>query len=254
MKIQPSQLNAAIRDIPLPDNLRERPVSRQGYPVPFFAAKVNDEWDFRVVHPQTFVSCIRRKLCWVCGQTLGSMFCFVAGPMCVVTRTSAEPPCHYSCAKYAAVACPFLASPRMKRNEKDLPEGHTNPAGVAIMRNPGVTAVFVSRKYKLFDDGQGNPLVNMGVRPVRVEWYAQRREATWSEVMESIASGIDLLYEQCENEATESRRLEAYRQLSDQLSEVIANYTPLPQRGEVESLLTPLPRPSRVVSADTSSQ
>lgn len=193
MKIQRSQLNAAIREIPLPDHLKERPVSRQGYPVPFFAGKVDGEWDFRVVYPETQVRCMREHLCWVCGQRLGQLKSFVAGPMCVITRTSAEPPCHYSCAAYAAIACPFLAAPRMKRNTKDLPEGHTNPAGIAIMRNPGVAAVLVTRSWKPFDDGQGRVLIRMG-DPERIEWYAERRRATRAEVEASIDSGLELLY------------------------------------------------------------
>lgn len=255
MKIQPSQLNAAIRAIPLPDNMRERPVSRQGYPVPYFAGMVNGEWDFRVVHPETFVRCVKQKLCWVCGQQLGSKYAFVAGPMCVITRTSAEPPCHYSCAKYAAIACPFLASPRMKRNEADLPEGHQNPAGVAIMRNPGVAAVFISNKYRVFDDGQGRALINMGVRPVRVEWYAQRREATFGEVISSIASGIELLWEQCELERGERERRAAYRQLSEQVLEVVTHYMPPALPGEMHAALQSLSPPApQVASTQPSSQ
>jgi len=191
-KIKPEQLNAAIRDIPLPDYMRELPVSRMGYPVPHFAGKVDGEWDFRVVYPETTVNCMTRQLCWVCGQRLGRLKSFVAGPMCVITRTSAEPPSHYSCAAYAAIACPFLAAPNMKRNTKNLPDGYEAAAGIAIMRNPGVTAVLVTRDWKPFRDGLGGVLVRMG-EPERVEWYAHRRRATRAEVDESISSGLHLL-------------------------------------------------------------
>jgi hypothetical protein len=205
MKIQRSQLNAAIRDIPLPDNMRERPVSRQGYPVPFFAAFVDGEWDFRVVYPETQYRCMRQHLCWVCGQRLGQLKAFVAGPMCVITKTSAEPPSHYSCAKYAAIACPFLAAPRMRRNERDLPEGIMAPAGISIMRNPGVAAVLVTRTWRPFDDGEGRILIRMG-DPERVEWYAERRLATRAEVEASIASGVHLLHEEAEKGGPEETK------------------------------------------------
>src|ERR1044072_4556793 len=119
-KIKREQLNEMIRWIDLPPNMQELPVSRQGYPVPFFAGKVNGEWDFRVVNPETAVLCVKHSLCWVCGQAVGRLKAFVVGPMCVVSKTTAEPPCHPSCARYAAIACPFLANPRMRRNEADL--------------------------------------------------------------------------------------------------------------------------------------
>jgi hypothetical protein len=82
----------------------------------------------------------------------------------------------------------------MKRNAKDLPEGHRPPGGIPIMRNPGVAAVLVTRNYKLFKDDNASSgfLITMG-EPERVEWYAQRRAATRDEVMASIESGLGLL-------------------------------------------------------------
>lgn len=192
-RIHRDQLNASIRDIVIPERMIHRPVSKQGYPVPYFVAKNKEgEWDFRVIYPETAIHCMRRNACWMCGKPLGTHKVFVAGPMCVATRTSAEPPCHLECARYAAVACPFLSQPRMRRNELDLPEGHQAPAGHAIMRNPGVAACYITRTWKPFRDGKGGILIRMG-NPERVEWYAQRRAATRDEVTESVASGAVLL-------------------------------------------------------------
>lgn len=217
MKIQKSELNASIRDIPLPDNMRERPVSKKGYPVPFFACMVDGEWDFRVTSPERWAQCVKGKLCWVCGQSMGSKLAFVAGPMCVITRTSAEPPCHLSCATYSAIACPFLAMPKMRRNEADLPDGNRPPAGQAIMRNPGVTAVLVTKSFKVFKDhtvpnGEGGALIEMG-RPDEVSWYGQRRHATREEIMASVEGGLPLLLGQCEAEKTDFLREDAKREL-----------------------------------------
>jgi hypothetical protein len=235
LKITVDQLNASIRDIRLPDNMRELPVSKNGFPVPYFAGKnAEGEWDFRVVHPETTVRCMKQRLCWICGQPLGSRMAFVAGPMCVVTKTSAEPPSHMSCAEYAAIACPFLASPRAKRNEKDLPEGHRPPAGHAIMRNPGVTAVLVTRSWEAFGDGDGGVLIRMGP-PETVHWYAQRREATLSEVMDSIESGLAPLIEQCMKEDTPALQREAQSELAQHLTDALA-WLPPPVAGEVVQL------------------
>lgn len=210
-KIKREQLNAAIRDIPLPDNMRELPVSRQGYPVPYFVAKIDGEWDFRVVYPEKRVEAVRKRLCWVCGQNVGRRKAFVSGPMCTITKTTTEPPCHLTCARYAAVACPFLANPRMRRNAVDLPEGHHNPAGTAIMRNPGVTGVLITNDYSTFKDGKGGWLIRMG-EPEWMEWYAQRRLATRAEVDESIESGMHLLRAECDKETDPA---DAHRELDE---------------------------------------
>lgn len=220
MKIQQSDLNESIRSIPLPDLMRELPVNRKGFPVPFFADKVDGEWDFRIMSKTNYGRCIKEHLCWVCGQRLGSKKVFVAGPMCVVTRTSAEPPCHYSCAQYAAIACPFLAMPKMRRNEKGLPEEIKMPAGVGIMRNPGVTAVLITRSYRMFKDGNGGALVEMGP-PEAIEWYANRGRATRKDVMDSIESGLPILMEQCGIEKTKELRDEANVELANRLSETM---------------------------------
>lgn len=221
MKIQPSELNESIRGIPLPDYMRELPVSKRGYPVPYFVARQTaPDWDFRVVNPETTVKCLRRHLCWLCGQQMGTKLAFVVGPMCVVTKTSAEPPSHLSCAEYAAIACPFLSNPRMRRNEENMPEGHTPPAGIAIMRNPGVTAVLVTRRMRPFDDGHRRILIRMG-DPDDVKWYAQRRAATYNEVMDSIESGLVTLMDQCNNEATQKLQEEAHSELAQYLSEAM---------------------------------
>jgi hypothetical protein len=111
--------------------------------------------------------------------------------MCTVNRVSAEPPSHLACAEYAARACPFLSKPNMRRNEVDMPEDHRNPAGVMITRNPGVTALWVTRNYKLMRDGDG-VLFLIG-EPEDVYWYAEGRTATRAEVMASISSGLPLL-------------------------------------------------------------
>lgn len=221
MKIQPSDLNEDIRKIPLPENMRELPVSKKGYPVPFFVARSTaPDWDFRVVHPETAVRCYRDHLCWICGQKMGTKKAFVVGPMCVVTKTSAEPASHYSCAQYSAIACPFLARPNMRRNEKDLPEGHQPPAGVAIMRNPGVTAVLVTRTIKPFKDHDGGLLFQMG-EPDAVEWYALRGRANRKQVMDSIESGLPLLQEQCNAELNQRSKELAHEALARQVSQTM---------------------------------
>jgi hypothetical protein len=186
-----TELNASIRNIPIPPRMQHLPISPKGFPVPWFVAVVNGEWDFRVIGPGKVAAAHNHRKCWLCGGTLGRHLVFTIGPMCSVNRVSAEPPSHLACAEYAARACPFLSRPKMRRNEVDMPEDHQNPTGIMIKRNPGVTALWVTRNYKLMRAGDG-VLFTIG-EPEDVYWYAEGRTATRAEVMASISSGLPLL-------------------------------------------------------------
>lgn len=183
---------------PVPPRLRGRPVVR-GYPVPWFVAQLADgSVDFRVADPVKFTDALAHGRCWVCGQRLGSFKSFVIGPMCAVNRTTAEPPSHHDCAQWAAVACPFLNQQQSRRREGDLPEV-TAPAGAMITRQPGVTLVWTTKQFGLFDDRRGGVLIAIG-EPVTTAWYAHGQPATRDEVLASIASGMPALRAMAEQE------------------------------------------------------
>lgn len=83
----------------------------------------------------------------------------------------------------------------MARREDDLIDKAKftdKAAGIAITRNPGVTMLWFTREYEIFNDGTGKPLIVMG-RPAGVEWYREGRIATRAEVLESIEEGIPAL-------------------------------------------------------------
>jgi len=197
-----SKLNSAIRDLPIPDRMRSRPVSSTGYPIPWFVAWVNGEPDFRIVDTPKVGRAVRGDLCWLCGQTLGRFKAFVIGPMCAVNRVSSEPPSHRDCAEYAVKACPFLTKPKMRRNDKDVPEAAREPGGVMIRRNPGVALVWITKTYKLFRTSNGT-LINIGP-PDHLMFYAEGRRATRDEVMASIETGLPALREVAEQQGLDS--------------------------------------------------
>jgi len=188
-------INPLIDLATMPDRMRALPIASNGYPVPWFVAKLpNGEFEFRAIGPGKFELALKAHLCWVCGQRLGSHLAFVLGPMCTISRTTSEPPCHRECATWSARNCPFLTRPRMHRREDNLPEGIVQPAGVALDRNPGVAAVWVTHDFEIFPDPNRRPLIHVG-DPEDVEWWAQGKPATRAQVEESVRTGLPFLEE-----------------------------------------------------------
>lgn len=198
-------LNKRISSIPIPPRVQKLPVSPEGYPVPWFVQWMKDGKpcdpgegipDFRVMDRNKFQRAISYRCCWVCGETLGSFKSFVIGPMCTINRISSEPPSHFECAEFSVHACPFLTKPRMRRNENDLPE-HRVMGGIGITRNPGVSCIWITKKYSMF---QANGILfNIG-DPSRTLWYSEGRPATREEVLDSIETGYPDLEEMAREE------------------------------------------------------
>ncbi|MEY9460423.1 hypothetical protein [Bradyrhizobium ottawaense] len=154
------------------------PVSASGFYVPWFVAWIDREPDFRVIGPGKLAQAVNRKLCWVCGQPLGVYKAFPIGPMCAINRNISEPPSHWKCAEYAVQACPFLSNPRMRRNEKDLPPDHFEPAGHMIRRNPGVIGIWVTKTFsaeRVGHSGRPLPAGPSGARRVQCAYIHRRR-------------------------------------------------------------------------------
>lgn len=199
---------------PLIPRIAKLPRDERGYPVPFFVAWPDGKPEFRMMDHRKLVLCIKEELCWCCGEKLGSNKAFLIGPMCAINRNNSEPPNHLDCAGWAARACPFLVKPQMVRRDHEAIEALAKaPAGVAIKRNPGCVAVWVTKKYHRHDDGRGGILFDIG-DPVAVQWYREARAATRAEVDESIATGLPLLLEACATD--EDRAL--LRQYQDRLA------------------------------------
>jgi hypothetical protein len=194
-------LNQSIAHITMPLRMARLPISPKGFPVPWFVAWIDDEPDFRVIAPGKIEEAVKKNKCWLCGDVLGTYKCFVVGPMCTINRVSAEPPSHLECAQYAAVACPFLSKPKMRRNDKDMPLDSEPPAGIMIERNPGVTALWVTKKFNPFNPTKKGTGVLFKIGdPTNVFWYAEGRMATRDEVDESIRTGLPVLEDMAKKE------------------------------------------------------
>lgn len=175
----------------MPMKIAKLPRDDRGYPVPWFVHWENGKPVFPAADGQKWRLAVKNRLCWVCGQKLPEIMAFVIGPMCGINRTSAEPPCHIECAMFSAKACPFLTKPKMKRVDADHP-GFQELPGVALTRNPGCCGVWVTKSYQVFPVPSGGYLIEIG-EPTKVHWFAEGREASYSEVMDSITSGLPSL-------------------------------------------------------------
>jgi len=200
--MEKNKLNARMLELgAMPARIATLPIDSRGYPVPWFVAWSQDgkpcrrgvgEPDFRIVHPEQIAVAHNKRLCWICGGVMGNYKTFLIGPMCAVNRISSEPPSHRDCATFAARACPFLSQPRMRRNDKGLPEEKFT-AGIAIMRNPGVSLVWTTRAYTPMKISSG-VLFQIG-EPTDLQWFAEGRSATRAEIMHSIETGLPTLRE-----------------------------------------------------------
>jgi|KBSMisStandDraft_5_1062788.scaffolds.fasta_scaffold00035_24 hypothetical protein len=192
-----------------PPRMRSLPLNDKGYPIPWFVETLPDgSRDFRIMDGHKWVRAVRDRLCWLCGERMGAFMTFVAGPMCGINRTSAEPPSHHDCAEYAALACPFLTLPKAVRREAGLPEEVKHHkakvtenhviGGTAITRNPGVTLLWTTQSYQVHKVDNGR-IIEMGA-PCNVEWFAEGKPATRAQVEESIRTGMPYLQEMADKE------------------------------------------------------
>jgi hypothetical protein len=210
----------------MPDRMKLLPIDARGYPVPWFVAWVDGQPEFRAMDGAKWRQAVTERRCWVCGGILGKWLTFTIGPMCAINRTTAEPPSHTDCAKWSVRNCPFLSRPKMVRREDDTINVEVcaaNVAGEMIARNPGVTLLWTTRTYTVYNDGHGKPLIEIG-HPSAVSWYREGRPATRGEVEVSILTGLPLLFAACDKEDTTRARDSARAELEKRCAAVEALY------------------------------
>lgn len=172
----------------MPQRIASLP-QQDGYPIPWFVARTGgDRVDFRIADEKRLLEAIKKKKCWVCGQPLGVHKVFALGPMCCINRTSAEPPMHRDCAEWSVKACPFLLQRQSQRRTDDLDPNSKEPPGNMIDRQPGVTALWITKSFTPYQVGSGL-LFEIG-DPTEVHFWRQGRTATYAEIKESLHSGL----------------------------------------------------------------
>ena len=191
--------------VTLPERMKKLPIDKRGFVIPAFVQWLNGEPDFRIMNRQYWHDCVVKDLCWVCGEKLGLIRTFCIGPMCCINRTTAEPPSHRDCAIWSAKNCPFLTRPHMVRREDEFTAQLPDKPGISIDRNPGVTALWFTRDYKVFRDPKGGALIHIG-EPDHIEWFCEGRKAKREEILESIRTGLPFLEEMAKTEGPAAER------------------------------------------------
>lgn len=177
---------------PMPERIAQLPVDPERlYPVPFFVAWVEGKPEFRAMDGAKWVKCVKEKLCWVCGQSMGAHKAFTIGPMCTINRVTAEPPAHLECAEWSVKACPFLSRPNMVRREDEFTDSlKGNIAGISSDANPGTTCIWTTKTFEIFRDPKRRPLIAVG-DPTSMSWWKEGRPATTEEVREALMTGYE---------------------------------------------------------------
>ena len=176
----------------IPARLSRLPRTPAGLPIPWFVAWEGARYDFRVVDARKIRPAVQHRLCWLCGQQMGRMMCFVVGPD--VRREPGEQRAADASGlrriRPARLPIPDPAQPGAARPRWPDAGGSAH-AGTAILRNPGVSALYVTRSFTVATV-PGGILFDMGA-PEEVAWWSQGRAATRAEVEHSIATGLPIL-------------------------------------------------------------
>lgn len=197
----------ATPEVSMPESMKSLPVAR-GFVVPWFVEWLDGVPEFRAMNMLKLQRAIRERLCWICGSVMrGINNPFVVGPMCVVNRISAEPPCHVDCARYSAQVCPFLSRSHMfRRDASDLlekcgEEMHMSPYNNP--RNPGGAALYFTRGWQLIHVREGSGVLFEMGPAVAVEWYTQGHRASRAEAEAILDAGIEVLRDEAQHDGRE---------------------------------------------------
>lgn len=152
----------------MPTRMRGRPIDHRGFPVPWFVTEKTDDglWDFTVVQQARIKEAVRRRVCFVSGEKLGTHVAFVVGPMCTINRIATDAPVIPEIGKWSAEVCPFLTRPLAKRPER-ADQGQGATPGIMVKSNPGLCAVWITRDYSF-----GRDRIFRFGDPTEVSWWA----------------------------------------------------------------------------------
>lgn len=140
----------------VPPMLQARPVYK-GMIVPY-SVFVGDDGvpDFKVIDHARLVTIVTRRLCGMCGRSLGREVVFIGGEQSVENRVFIDPPMHEQCARYAVGICPFLRGDI--RRLRDVP-AHVDGATHLLvctsvsLERPAIMALLFTKRFSVLREG-----------------------------------------------------------------------------------------------------
>lgn len=146
-----------IPESEMPEAIRKLPRER-GFPKPFFASD-----DLRLLDREKVRRCHMQNLCFVCGEPLSGMVCFIGGEKTVAGKVFIDGPMHQTCAEFSMKYCPFLNGTSKKYRDSNLPEHHERPGFIKDM--PERFGMVFSNKWE-FKGGYFHVK-----KTIKIRWY-----------------------------------------------------------------------------------
>ena len=155
--------------IEMPYRIARLPRDRRGYPIPWNVLRGVDDAPLFTVNDQSkHFEAIRRELCPICGDRLGTWKWFVGG-----IRSAFDPyggyydlPGHRDCERFALATCPYLSLPNYLGridvvDPSKIPEGMVMANITRLPERPEVFIAVASDKMEItgIEETSGTPIV-----------------------------------------------------------------------------------------------
>lgn len=177
------------RDIPIPEQLADRPKDERGFPITFVTLMVDGKPDFTTIDAEKIVACITGPLCGLCGQDLIDVYsdkpetvAFIGGPKSIEHHNFLDPPMHEECAAYAMQVCPHIVHDTSRYKKQDFSDGVRSEIVGASDERPDRFGMMVttSEDVGLTTDEHGQPIflvdrhgAMVAGRKVEVRWQGE---------------------------------------------------------------------------------
>lgn len=151
----------------LPEKMKHLPKDKRGFPVPYIVLRDDaGNYHFQINDSRIVESCLKWKLCSICGKALHSDMWLIGGKLSAFHPNGAfnDPPIHYECGKFALEVCPYLAcSGEWKNTDKGKIVSRVSSENGIVFLDPtaipGKPEYFVflklsTFKYHFGDEGQ----------------------------------------------------------------------------------------------------
>ena len=145
------------------------------FPVPFFVTwRTDGVPDFKVMNEDNRMKCYTHRLCWICGEKLGSRIVFIGGPRAIELRMFVDGPMHRDCALDAMAICPYLIGTMDYATAPDLSKHAEGVAQMDVVRKqaPEKIGLYLTRDFDAVL--LSGTFVFQPTEPISIEWRERK--------------------------------------------------------------------------------